>query len=153
MCTLILFPFRLLLNVAYDGFLSFVLVRVARIDLEAGDSLVSYGVIRQHTLYGVLHCELGLCCHESLVVDLLESADVTGMVIVFLLLKLSARSDSLGSVDYYYEFAAVHMRCELGSVFTAKNVGSERSGLAERLAGSVDNIPLAVDSLFFCHEC
>ena len=47
---------------------------------------------------------------------------------------------------------AVNVGGEFGSVLTAKNGSSGCSGSAEGLAGCIDDIPLAGNGFFFCHE-
>jgi len=74
------------------------------------------------------------------------------MVAVILLFELFARQNRFFRIDYYNEFAAVHMRCEFGTMLSAQNVSRRRSGFAKRLAGRIEHIPLAFDGFAFRHE-
>ena len=60
------------------------------VQLQTGHGSAADGVLRQHALNGKLHCELGTLLHQLLVADGLQAADVSGVIVVLLLLKLLA---------------------------------------------------------------
>ena len=106
----------------------------ACIYVKAGEGLSADRVVGKHSLNCELHSLLGTGCHKGLVLDLLKTADVTGVMTIVLLLKLLTGENSLISVYDDNELAAVSVRSELGSMLAAKDVRSLNSSSAEGLA-------------------
>ena len=129
------------------GLLGLVLVLGATVNLQTGELVSSQLVLLQHALNCEGHCELGLLCHQFLVLDVLEAANPTGMMIVVLLLQLLAGQNCLFSVDNDDEVTAVNVGGVHGVELAAENVSGENSGLAHGLASCVKDIPLALDGL------
>ena len=152
LCTSIHYTFPPL-SVNYDRLLSSLLVRCICINVQTGEGLSTDGVVGKHSLNSKLHSLLGTGSHKGLVLDLLEAADVTGMVTVVLLLKLLTGENCLGSVYDDNVLAAVSVGGELRSVLAAKNFCSLNSGLAEGLACCVDYKPSAFNVVCVSHEC
>ena len=73
-------------------------VRIA-IDAATGQRLAADGVIGDHTLDGQHHGLLGGLCHQGLVLNLFEAANITGVMTIIFLLQLAAGEYGLGSVD------------------------------------------------------
>ena len=136
-----------------DGLLSSLVVSRTCIYVQTGEGLVTDGVVGKHSLNSELHSLLGTGSHEGLVVDLLETADVTGVVTVELLLELLTGKYSLSCIYDDNVLAAVSVRGEFGSVLAAKNIRSLYSGLAEGLACCINNKPSAFDVVCISHEC
>lgn len=128
-----------------------MLVLSASVNAESGQSGAAQSRIGQHTLDCKLDSELGLCLHEGAVLDLFHVADIAGVMIIHLLVELVAGEDSLLSVDDDYMIAAVGVRSECGLMLAAKKDGSLNCYLAERLTGSIDDIPLTGDVARFGH--
>lgn len=124
----------------------------ACIDLKSCHRLSADGVSGEHTANCKLHSLFGLGSHKGLILNSLHTADISGMMVIVLLLKLFAGKDSLVGVDDDDELTAVNVRGEFGTMLTSENGGSCDSGLSERLSGCVDDVPSAVKRLFFCHK-
>ena len=73
------------------------------------------------------------------------------MMAVVFLLQLAAGEHRLGGVDNDDMIAAVHMGGEGGLMLAAQQSGSGGGGAAHGLAGGVQDIPLAHDSLGLRH--
>ena len=116
------------------------------LELPVGD-----GVLLEHAAHGQTHGQLGLLLHQTVIAGLLESAGVAGVGAVVLLLELLARQDRLLGVDDDDIVAAVNMRGVVDLELAAEQVGRESGGLAQGLAGSVDNVPLADDGVLVKH--
>ena len=65
------------------------------VNAAAGHGLAADGVIGDHALNGQHHGLFGVFCHQGLVLDLLEAADITGVMTVILLLQLAAGQNCL----------------------------------------------------------
>ena len=126
---------------------------LARIDLQTGESLRADRVVREHSLHSLHHGEVRSLGHQLAVGGLLQTADVAGVGAVELLVELFAGEDGLVRVDDDDEFAAVDVGREFRAMLAAENVGGGDGGLAERFAGSVEDIPAAFDGFRFCHVC
>ena len=124
----------------------------ACVNLKACDACIADCVVGKHTLDCESHGKLGLCSHESLVLNFLETADIAGVAAIVLLSELLACENSLGSIDYDNEFAAIHMRCEFGAMLASENVGSGNGGFTEGFSCGVAALPFAFQSSFFSHE-
>ena len=99
----------------------------------------------------MLHSELRLLSHQLAVLGLLETADITGMMVVHLLVELLAGQNHLGSIDDDHMVAGVAVGGVGRLVLAAQNRGDLAGQAAERHAG-VNNIPLALDGLGICHK-
>ena len=120
--------------------------------MQAGQSGAADGVLRQHALDGQLHGELGTLGHDLVVLDFLEVANPTGVMVVGLLLQLLAGQDGLVNVDNDDIVAAVNIRGEINFVLAAQQLGSGHSSAAQGLAGCVKNVPFSLDVLLLCHS-
>ena len=83
--------------------------------------------------------------HQLAVLDLLQAADVLTVGDVELLLSLLAGQDSLIAVDDNNEIAAVHVGGIIDLLFAAQQNSGLSSDVAQALAGSVEQVPLALD--------
>ena len=106
----------------------------------------------EHTLHCELHSELGALSHQLAIADGLQSGNVTGMMVVVLLVQLLTRENSLGSVDDDDELATVNVGGVLGSVLAAKNGRCLNGSLTEGLTGRIDDVPFTRNGLCFCHK-
>ena len=116
------------------------------LELPVGDR-----VLLQHAAHGQTHGQLGLLLHETVIAGLLQAAGIAGVSAVILLLKLLAGQDRLLGVDDDDVVAALNMRGVIDLQLAAQQVGRESGGLAQGLAGSVDNVPLADDGVLVQH--
>ena len=73
--------------------------------------------------------------------------------VIELLFQLVAGQNCLVTVDDDYVITAVNVRCECGLVLTTQQVCSLCSDTAQRLAGSVQHIPLAIYFASLRHSC
>ena len=85
----------------------------------------------EHTLNCQLHSHLGSLSHQFLVLDGLHTADVTGVVVVVLLLQLLAGQNCLICVNDNNEVTAVYVGGESGVVLAAEQVSSGNIFVAE----------------------
>ena len=83
--------------------------------------------------------------HQLAVLDLLQAADVLAVGDVELLLGLLAGQNSLIAVDDNNEIAAVHVGGVIDLLLAAQQNSGFSSDVAQALAGSVEQIPLALD--------
>ena len=116
------------------------------LELPLGD-----GVLLQHAAHGQTHRELRLSLHQGLVLGLLETAGVTGVGTVVLLLQLLAGQDGVLGVDDDDVVAAVNVRGVVGLERAAAQIGSQSGGLAHGLAGCVKDVPFTVNLLLGEH--
>ena len=77
--------------------------------VQAGQSLSTDGVGRDHALDSVGHSQIAVLSHQLAVLDLLQTADVLAVGDVELLLSLLAGQNSLIAVDDNDEIAAVNV--------------------------------------------
>ena len=75
------------------------------------------------------------------------------MTEVHLIREFLACKDRLLRVDHNDEITRINMRREGRLVLAAKHLGDFRRQATYRLAGSVDNIPLAFDIRCIRHKC
>ena len=108
------------------------------LELPLGD-----GVLLQHAADGKTHGQVGLLLHQGLVLGFLQSAGITGVGTIVLLLQLLAGEDCVLGVDDDDVVTAVNMRGVIGLELAAKKIGGEGCRLAHGLAGGVDHVPLA----------
>ena len=127
------------------GLLGGVLVLAAAADVQPGEGVLGDGVAGHHAAHGQLHGQLGILLHQQAVIDLLQAADPAGVVTVELLLGLLAGEDGLLGVEDDDEVAAVGVGSVLGLALAPQQVSGDDSGLAQGLAGRVEDIPLADD--------
>ena len=79
-------------------------------DAQALELPLGDGVLLQHAAYCKAHSQFRLLLHQSLVLGLLQSAGITGVSAVVLLLQLLAGEDGILGVDDDDVVAAVNMR-------------------------------------------
>ena len=94
-------------------------------DAQALELPVGDGVLLQHAADGETHRKLGLVGHQVLVLGLLQSAGVTGVGAVVLLLQLLAGEDGVLGVDDDDVVAAV----DVGGVISAASAAVLPMGL------------------------
>ena len=111
------------------------------------------GVLLQHAADGEPHGQLGLLLHQDLVLGLFQTAGVTGVGAVVLLLQLLAGEDGVLGVDDDDVIAAVNVGGVVGLELAAEKIGGEGSGLAHGLAGCVKDVPFAFNGLLGEHGC
>src|SRR5699024_10254398 len=127
------------------GLLCSVSVLSTLVAVQAGEGLCTDGVGRDHALDGVGHGQVAVLGHQLLVLDLLQAADVGRVGDVELLLGLLAGQDSFVAVDDDHKVAAVDVGGEVDLLLAAQQNSSLGSDAAQRLAGSVEQVPLALD--------
>ena len=120
-----------------------MLVLIAGKDLQTTELPFLGGVLRQHAADGERHGESGAGRHQAIVAGLLETAGVTGVGAVVLLGELVAGENGVLRVDDDDEVTAVNVRRVVNLALAAQQVGGESGGLAQGLAGRVENVPLA----------
>jgi len=113
--------------------------------VQAGQSLSTDGVGRDHALDSVGHSQVAVLSHQLAVLDLLQAADELAVGDVELLLGLLAGQNSLVAVDDDDEIAAVNIGGIIDLLLAAQQNSSLSSDVAQALAGSVEQIPLALD--------
>ena len=111
------------------------------------------GVLLQHAADSQTHRELGLLLHQDLVLGLFQTAGITGVSAVVLLLQLLAGEDGVLGVDDDDVIAAVDVGSVVGFELAAQKVGGEGGRLAHGLAGCVKDVPFAVNGLLGEHGC
>ena len=124
----------------------------ACVNLESGSCCSTERILGKHSLYCCFHSKLGLLCHDFLVLYALETADVAGVSLIVLLLKLLTCKNCLLGVDDDNEVSAVNVGCEFRSVLSAEKVCCDDCGSAKRLTCRVDDIPFADNCFFFLHK-
>ena len=129
-----------------------MLVRLACVNLQTGSGLRTELGVGQHALYCKLHGLLGLGCHQGLVLNGLQTADVTGVVVIVLVLQLVAGKNCLVSVDDDDKLAAVNVGGELGAMLAAQNGSCLNGGLAKGLACRINDKPTTLDRFCLCHK-
>ena len=123
----------------------------AGVGAQAGHGVAADGVGGDHALHGKLHGKLRLGLHQGVIAGGLQVADVPGVAVVVLLLRLAAGEDGVLAVDDDDMVAAVHMGSEGDLVLAPQEHGSLSGYTAQRLARGVDDIPFAVDLTGFRH--
>ena len=133
------------------GLLCLMVMLCALKESESEHSGSADAVGRNHTLYRKLHRLSGAGSHQDAVGSFLEVTDITGMTVPFLLFELLACEDSVLTVDDDDVITAVNVGCKGYLVLASEQDSGLSRYLTEGLAGSVDDIPLALDLAFFCH--
>ena len=113
--------------------------------VQAGQSLSTDGVGRDHALDSVGHGQIAVLSHQLAVLDLLQAADELAVGDVELLLGLLAGQDSLVAVDDDNIVTAINVGGVVNFLLAAQQNSSLSSDVAQALAGSVEQIPLALD--------
>ena len=113
--------------------------------VQAGQSLSTDGVGRDHALDSVGHGQIAVLSHQLAVLDLLQAANVLAVGDVELLLGLLAGQNSLITVDDNNEIAAVHVGGIIDLLLAAQQNSGLSSDVAQALAGSVEQVPLTLD--------
>ena len=98
----------------------------AGVGAQAGHGGAADGVGRDHALHGQLHSKLRLGSHQGVIAGGLQVADVPGVAVVVLLLRLAAGEDGILAVDDDDMVAAIHMGSEGGLVLAPQ----QHSGLS-----------------------
>ena len=129
-----------------------LLVGCTCVNLETVEGCSTDGVVGEHTLDCQFENSFRLGLHQLVCRDELQTADVTGMMVVHLIGHLLTGENSLGCVDDNDVIAAVNMRGVGGLVLAVENGSCERCGLTDGLACCVDDIPCAFQSFLFSHE-
>lgn len=125
-----------------------MLVLIAGKDLQTTELPFLGGVLRQHAADGERHGESGAGRHQAIVTGLLETAGVTGVGAVVLLGELVAGENGVLRIDDDDEVTAVDVRRVVDLALAAQQVGGESGGLAQGLAGRIENVPLRTTSSF-----
>ena len=113
--------------------------------VQAGQSLSTDGVGRDHALDSVGHSQIAVLSHQLAVLDLLQAADELAVGDVELLLGLLAGQDSLVTVDDDDVIAAIDVGGVVDFLLAAQQNSSLSSDVTQALAGCVEQIPLALD--------
>ena len=116
----------------------------AGVNLEFAIEGAAEAVVRDHATDGAFDEKLWAAltaCAEGLG---FVTADEAGEAHVGLGDFLFAADGDLGGVEDNDEVAGVNMRSEDGFVFSAKEIGGLDGNAAERLAGGVDDPPVAL---------
>ena len=125
----------------------------ASVNLESAEACSTDFVLGKHSLDGKLNSHFGLGCHKGAILDGLETADISGVMIIHLLVELLAGEDDLFGIDNNDAFAAIDVRSVFGTVFAVQNGSCRDSDITESLACGVDHVPAADNGFFFCHGC
>ena len=129
-----------------------MIVLLAGVDVQTLQRVLGDDVAGHHAADGHAHGQLGLVLHQDAVLGLLQTTHPAGVGTVVLLLHLVAGQDGLAGVDDDDVVAAVGMGGIGDFALTAQQVGHDDGGLAQRLAGGVNDVPLALDVGLVCHE-
>ena len=105
-----------------------------------------------HAADGHTHSHLGLFLHEDAVLGLFQTAHPTGVGTIVLLLHLVAGENGLACIDDDDIVAAVGVGGIGGLTLAAQQVSHDDGGLAQGLAGGINDIPLADDVALVCHK-
>ena len=105
--------------------------------VQAGQSLSTDGVGRDHALDSVGHSQVAVLSHQLAVLDLLQAADELAVGDVELLLGLLAGQDSLVAVDDDNLVTAINVGGVVNFLLAAQQNSSLSSDVAQALAGSV----------------
>ena len=121
------------------------------IDAQTGQSGSAQAVLGQHTLDSLLDGEFRTLLHQGAIGNLFQAASPAGMVTIKLLSQLVASQHSLVRIDDDNEIAAVNMRGVLGLGLAAQQISGGDSGLAQRLASCIQDVPFAFQVALLCH--
>ena len=106
-------------------------VLAAGVDAQFLEHLSAEGGLGEHTLDRLVDGEFGLLAHKFLVLNLFETADVTGVIAIVFLLQFSAGEHNLIAVDDYNVVATVDVGSVLGLVFSFEYARNLRGKSAE----------------------
>ena len=126
-------------------------VLLTGVDVQALQGILGNGVAGHHTADGHAHGQLGLLLHQQAILGLLQTADPAGVGAVVLLLHLVAGQGGLGGVDDDDVVAAVGVGGVGDFALAAQQVGHDDGGLAQGLAGGINDVPLALNGGLVCH--
>src|SRR3954468_7825079 len=115
-----------------------------RVDLQLSELLATEPVARQHPLDRQPQHFLGAARDHLLERPRAQSARVAAVAVVALLLALVAGHRDLLGIDDDHEVAHVAMRRVFGLALAAECVGDLGRERAERLAGRLDDEPVAL---------
>lgn len=102
-------------------------------------------VLREHAFYAGFDHFLGAACAHFSYVELLQTAGITGVMLVFLGDLFIAGEADLVGVDDDDEVAGINMGRVFRAVLAPEDSGDPGAQAAEHLAVSVDHKPIAVD--------
>ena len=122
------------------------------INVKTLQGVLGDDVAGHHAAHGHTDGHLGLFLHENAVLGLLQAAHPAGVGAVILLLHLVAGEDGLAGVDDNDIVAAVGMGGIGGLALAAQQVSHDDGGLAQGLAGGINDVPLADDVALVCHK-
>ena len=129
-----------------------MLVSITSIDVQTLQGVLGNGVAGHHAADGHAHSQLGLVLHQDAILGLLQTADPTGVSTIVLILHLVTGQNSLAGVDNDDVIAAVSVGGVGDFALAAQQVGDDDSGLAQGLAGGINDIPLALNVGLVCHK-
>ena len=133
------------LQVQHFRLLSSLFILVSGINLQFPCHLPAERSLREHTGHGMPHGELGLFSEKLAVFGLFQSADISAVMIVNLLIKLFAGQDDLICVDDNHKVSRICIGSINGLVLAAKNVRDLAGKAAQNQTFRIDNIPFAGD--------
>ena len=113
--------------------------------MQALERILADSVPGHHAADSHAHGGLGLLCHQDAVLGLLQTADPAGVSPIDLLLGLLASENGLTGVDDDDVVTAVGVGGVGNLGLAAQQIGSPDGGLAKRLTGGVQDLPLALD--------
>ena len=101
---------------------------------------------------GMTHGEFGLFSNQLAVLGFFQATNVTGMMVVHLLIQLLAGQHDLGSIDDDHVITGIHMGSVDGLVLATQDVGNLAGQAAQHHAVCINDIPLALNVLRICHK-
>ena len=117
------------------------------VDLELGGHLAAHLALGQHALDGLFDDGLGTACKQLDEGLFAQTTGETGVAAIELLAGLEAGENDLFAVDDHDVVAHVDVGGVQGAVLAGEDGGGGGGETAERLAGGVDDEPLALDVL------
>ena len=123
----------------------------ASVNADLLEHLAAERTLGHHAANRFVDGEFRLLVEKIAVAGLLQAAGITGVMVVFLLVKFAAGQHDLFGVDDDHMVAGVAMRRIYRLMFPAKDSGYLGSETAEHHSVSIHNIPLTFDGLAFCH--
>ena len=121
----------------------------ALVDMASCELLSAECCVRNHTLNSKLHSKITLFSHKCAVLNFLKVTDITCVMLIKLLVKLVTCKNCFVCVDNNYEVTAIYVWCEDWLVLTSEENCSFTCYTSERLAVSVNNIPVTSDFVSF----
>ena len=125
-----------------------MIVFTACIDTELLEHCCTECVLGEHALDCLVNSKFRFFFHKLLVLDFLESSNITCVIAIIFVFKLLACEDNVFAVDDDDVIAAIHMGREGRLVLAAKQHGSLSSHTTEGLTGGINDIPFSLD--FVC---